>query len=138
VPKAVMNARQIGFMRSEARHDNVRLSGLTRLPICKKLRSLHGEVEMSDDYLDLIFRKARTHSAWLNKPVDDNLLRQVYDLAKLGPTSANMCPLRIIFVKSREAKERLRPALSAGNADKTMAAPVPRRSKSSIDASATG
>jgi 3-hydroxypropanoate dehydrogenase len=76
------------------------------------------------DLLDIIFREARTHNAWLDKPVDDALLRQVYDLAKMGPTSANMCPMRIVFVKSREAKERLKPALSEGNVDKTMAAPV--------------
>src|SRR5215831_7500967 len=77
-----------------------------------------------EEDLDLIFRKARTHSVWLDKPVDDALLRQVYDLAKLGPTSANMTPMRIVFVRSREAKERLKPALHAGNVDKTMAAPV--------------
>src|SRR5947208_727017 len=76
------------------------------------------------DGLDLIFRNARTHNAWLDKPVEDALLRQVYDLAKMGPTSANMCPMRIVFVKSREAKERLKPALDAGNVDKTMKAPV--------------
>ena len=70
---------------------------------------------MNDDGLDLIFRKARTHNVWLDKPVDDALLRRVYDLAKMGPTSANMCPMRIVFVKSREAKERLKPALDAGN-----------------------
>src|SRR5262245_16719417 len=74
--------------------------------------------------LDLLFREARTHNVWQDRPVDDALLRQVYDLAKLGPTSANMCPMRIVFVKSREAKERLKPALHAGNLDKTMAAPV--------------
>jgi 3-hydroxypropanoate dehydrogenase len=79
---------------------------------------------MSDDGLDLIYRKARTHSAWLDRPVDDALLRRVYDLARMGPTSANMCPMRIVFVRSREAKERLKPALDAGNVDKTMAAPV--------------
>jgi 3-hydroxypropanoate dehydrogenase len=79
---------------------------------------------MNDDGLDLIFRKARTHTHWLDKPVDDALLRQAYDLARLGPTSANMSPMRIVFAKSREAKERLRPALAAGNVDKTMAAPV--------------
>jgi 3-hydroxypropanoate dehydrogenase len=79
---------------------------------------------LSNEGLDLIFRKARTHNAWLDKPVDDALLRQVYDLAKMGPTSANMCPMRIVFVKSREAKERLKPALDAGNVDKTMKAPV--------------
>ena len=78
----------------------------------------------SNDCLDLIFRNARTHNVWLDRPVEDALLRQVYDLAKMGPTSANMCPLRIVFVKSREAKERLKPALDAGNVDKTMKAPV--------------
>jgi len=73
---------------------------------------------------DLLFRNARSHSDWQDKPVDDGLLRQVYDLAKMGPTSANMCPLRTIFVKSREAKERLKPALHAGNVIKVMTAPV--------------
>ena len=81
-------------------------------------------LEATDASLDLIFREARTHSAWLDKPVDDALLRRAYDLAKLGPTSANMCPMRIVFVKSKEAKEKLKPALDAGNVDKTMAAPV--------------
>lgn len=79
---------------------------------------------MSNDGLDLIFHNARTHNAWLDKTVEDALLRQVYDLAKMGPTSANMCPMRIVFVKSREAKQRLKPALHPGNVDKTMAAPV--------------
>ena len=79
---------------------------------------------VSDDCLNVMFRDGRTHVGWLDKPVDDSLLVQVYDLAKLGPTSANMCPMRIVFVKSRDAKERLRPALDAGNVDKTMAAPV--------------
>src|SRR5437870_5185390 len=79
---------------------------------------------VNDECLDQMFRKARTHNVWLDKPVDDALLRQVYDLAKMGPTSANMCPMRVVFVKSREAKERLKPALDAGNVDKTMKAPV--------------
>ena len=79
---------------------------------------------LSSEDLDLIFREARTHSVWLDKPVEDALLEQVYDLAKMGPTSANMCPMRIILVKSRAAKERLKPALDAGNVDKTMKAPV--------------
>ncbi len=78
----------------------------------------------NDQFLDLVFRNARTHTVWLDKPVDDALLRQVYDLARMGPTSANMCPMRIVFVKSREAKERLKPALDPGNVDKTMKAPV--------------
>jgi 3-hydroxypropanoate dehydrogenase len=79
---------------------------------------------LSDEGLDLLFRNARTHTVWLNEPVDDALLRQVYDLAKMGPTSANMCPMRLVFVKSKEAKEKLKPCLDAGNVDKTMSAPV--------------
>ena len=79
---------------------------------------------LNNEGRNLLFREARTHSAWLDKPVDDGLLRQVYDLAKMGPTSANMCPMRVVFVKSKEAKEKLKPALDAGNADKTMRAPV--------------
>ncbi len=79
---------------------------------------------LSDEGADVIFREARTHSVWLDKPVDDALLRQAYDLAKMGPTSANMCPMRVVFVKSKEAKEKLKPALDAGNLDKTMRAPV--------------
>jgi len=78
----------------------------------------------NDDVLDLLFRKARTHSAWLPKPVPDMLLRELYDVAKWGPTSANSSPARFVFLHSAAAKERLRPALAAGNVAKTMAAPV--------------
>jgi 3-hydroxypropanoate dehydrogenase len=74
--------------------------------------------------LDQLFRRARTHSAWLDRSVSDQTLRQLYELMKFGPTSANCSPARIVFLRSREAKERLRPALSPGNVDKTMAAPV--------------
>lgn len=79
---------------------------------------------LHDECLNRIFREARTHHAWLDKPVDDVVLKQVYDLAKMGPTSANMSPMRAVFVKSKAAKEKLKPALHAGNLDKTMAAPV--------------
>jgi len=79
---------------------------------------------VSNEGLDLIFRNARSQNGWLDRPVDDGLLQQVYDLAKMGPTSANMCPLRIIFVKSKESKEKLKPALDGGNVVKTMTAPV--------------
>lgn len=77
-----------------------------------------------DNSLDVIFRKARTHVAWQDKPVDDALLQRAYDLAKWGPTSANCCPMRVVFVKSKEAKEKLKPCLDAGNVDKTMSAPA--------------
>jgi 3-hydroxypropanoate dehydrogenase len=74
--------------------------------------------------LDALFREARTHNAWTDRPVTDDDLRAVFDLMKWAPTSANCEPARFVFVRSAEAKERLRPALSAGNMAKTMAAPV--------------
>ncbi|MGE0054310.1 MAG: malonic semialdehyde reductase [Hyphomicrobium sp.] len=74
--------------------------------------------------LGQIFLNARTHSKWLERDVPDELLHQLIDVLKLGPTSANCSPARIVFVKSRDAKERLKPHLSEGNRDKTMAAPV--------------
>lgn len=74
--------------------------------------------------LDLIFRDARTHNGWSGRPVPDELLRELFDLVKMGPTSANCSPARLVFVRSPEAKKRLLPALSSGNAAKTMAAPV--------------
>jgi 3-hydroxypropanoate dehydrogenase len=73
---------------------------------------------------DILFRTARTHSAWLDQPVTDSLLHQLYDLMKWGPTSANCCPARIIFLRTKKAKERLRPALMPANVEKTMLAPV--------------
>jgi 3-hydroxypropanoate dehydrogenase len=79
---------------------------------------------LSNDALDVLFRQARTHNAWLDKPVSDDLLRQLYELLKLGPTSANSCPARIVFLRTPEAKQRLLPALSPTNVDKTMKAPV--------------
>ena len=79
---------------------------------------------VDDAALDLLFRNARTHNSWLDEPVPDAVLRQVYDLAKMGPTSANCSPMRIVFLRSAAAKERLRPALSQGNLAKTMKAPV--------------
>lgn len=71
-----------------------------------------------------LFTEARTYSAWQDKEVPDNLLQQVYDLCKWGPTSANCLPMRIAFVKSKEAKEKLKPCLDKGNVEKTMSAPV--------------
>lgn len=79
---------------------------------------------ISDDAKDTIFREARTHTAWQDKPVAEADLHRLYELMKYGPTSANCCPARVIFLRSREAKERLKPHLIEGNVDKTMAAPV--------------
>jgi len=81
-------------------------------------------IRLSDRDFNVLFREARTHSAWLDRPVEDGLLHQLYDLLKWGPTSANCCPARIVFLRTREAKERLRPALQPANVDKTMKAPV--------------
>ena len=74
--------------------------------------------------LDLLFREARTHNGFTDEPVTDAELRAALDLAKMGPTAANSSPLRLVFVRSAEAKARLEPALSPGNLAKTMAAPV--------------
>jgi 3-hydroxypropanoate dehydrogenase len=81
-------------------------------------------MSLSTDALDCIFRTARTHRAWTARPVTDETLRAIHELMKWGPTSSNSCPARIAFVRSPEAKERLRPALDAGNVAQTMAAPA--------------
>ena len=79
---------------------------------------------LSPDANDTLFIKARTHSSWLNKSVSDETLLHAYDLMKYGPTSANCCPARIVFVKSKETKQKLLPCLTPQNVDKTKAAPV--------------
>lgn len=79
---------------------------------------------VGEQALDTLFRKARTYNSWLDKPVSDDLLRQLYDLMKWGPTSANCSPARILFLRTPEAKQRLKPALSPTNVEKTMKAPV--------------
>jgi 3-hydroxypropanoate dehydrogenase len=79
---------------------------------------------LDDSALDILFRNARTKWEWDGTPVTDDDLRALYDLVKLGPTSANSSPARFVFIRTPEGKEKLKPALSAGNIDKTMAAPV--------------
>lgn len=74
--------------------------------------------------LDQLFLKARTHNGWQDRAIEPALLQQLYDLVKMAPTSANCSPARFVFVQSQAAKEKLKPALSAGNLEKTMAAPV--------------
>jgi 3-hydroxypropanoate dehydrogenase len=74
--------------------------------------------------LDLLFREARSHNKWRDEPVSDETLHELYDLLKFGPTSANCSPARFLFIRTKEGKERLAPALSSGNLAKTMAAPV--------------
>ena len=79
---------------------------------------------LTDEALDVLFRKARTYSAWQDRPVSDETLRQLYEVMKWGPTSANSNPARILFLRTPEAKARLRPALAPGNVEKVMTAPV--------------
>lgn len=74
--------------------------------------------------LDALFNAARTHNKWTDKPVTDGDLHAVYDLLKMGPTSANASPARFVFIRTEEGREKLKPALSAGNLEKTMTAPV--------------
>jgi 3-hydroxypropanoate dehydrogenase len=79
---------------------------------------------LSDEGMDLIFREARTHKYWTDADVSDVMLQAIWDLAKMGPTSANCSPMRVLFVKSRAGKEKLKPALMEGNVEKTMSAPA--------------
>jgi 3-hydroxypropanoate dehydrogenase len=74
--------------------------------------------------IEQLFTQARTHNGWLPKPVSDDLLKQCFELAKMGPTSANCSPMRVVFVRTPQGKARLAPAISKGNLDKTMSAPV--------------
>ena len=79
---------------------------------------------IDDVALDALFRKARTHNGWQDRAVPRHLIEEAVDLAKMGPTAVNASPFRILFVESEAGKLRLKPALSPGNLDKTMAAPV--------------
>lgn len=79
---------------------------------------------LSQDALNTLFNDARTYNNWQDKPVEDDTLMQLYDLVKMAPTSANCQPMRVVFVKSHEAKAKLKPALAEGNVEKTMSSPV--------------
>jgi len=79
---------------------------------------------LNDEALDVLFRQARTYRTWQDRPVSDETLLRLYDLMRWAPTSANSCPARILFLRTPEAKQRLLPALSPGNVDKTMKAAV--------------
>ena len=80
--------------------------------------------ELDRASLDQLFREARTNNGWLDRPASDEQLRGIYELMKWGPTSANSSPARLVFLRSREAKQRLVPALAPGNVDQTLQAPV--------------
>jgi 3-hydroxypropanoate dehydrogenase len=79
---------------------------------------------IAKESIQQLFTEARTHHAWLDRPVDDDALHAIYEMAKWGPTSANSTPARLVFVKSPEAKARLLPALAGSNVDQVKASPV--------------
>lgn len=79
---------------------------------------------VDENFLDRVFRKGRSQNGWLDEPVSDEKLKQVYELMKWGPTSVNCSPARIVFVRSEAGKEKLKDALSPGNIAKSMTAPV--------------
>lgn len=84
----------------------------------------HEAGRLSGEALDRLFRYARTHSAWLPNPVPESILRELYELVRLGPTSANSQPARFVFLTTAQAKQRVLPAMSRGNFEKTRQAPV--------------
>ena len=96
--------------------DQARAAALDAIP--------HRYATLEADVLDRLFRQARTQNRWQDRPVPDAKLQEIYDILKWGPTSANSSPARFVFVRTREGKERLRPALSSGNLEKTMTSPV--------------
>jgi 3-hydroxypropanoate dehydrogenase len=79
---------------------------------------------LNDVAFKKLFTEARTHNDWLDRPVSDDVLTEIYNIAKMGPTSANCSPARFVFVRTAEAREKLRPALTPRNLEKTMKAPV--------------
>ena len=81
-------------------------------------------LKLEEYALEKLFSEARTHNAWQDKAIAPELLQELYDLLKMGPTSANCSPARFVFIQSAEAKAKLKPALSSGNVEKTMTAPV--------------
>ncbi len=92
--------------------------------MAERQQALGEHKKISDECLNQLFREARTHWVWRSEPVPIALLKEVYELARFGPTSANSSPARFVFITTPEAKERLRPALAPGNVEKTMTAPV--------------
>ncbi len=81
-------------------------------------------MSLDDHALDVLFRTARTKTAWTDQPVSDETLQALYEVMKFGPTSANSSPARFVFLRTAEAREKLKPALNPGNIEKTMTAPV--------------
>jgi 3-hydroxypropanoate dehydrogenase len=81
-------------------------------------------MKLESHVIETLFTQARTQNKWTSEPVTDGELHELFDILKMGPTSANCSPARFVFIRTQEGKEKLKPALSAGNLDKTMSAPV--------------
>ncbi|MDG1869218.1 MAG: malonic semialdehyde reductase [Candidatus Thioglobus sp.] len=79
---------------------------------------------LSTSSLDKLFTKARSHKSWINKDITEQQINQIYDLLKFAPTSSNTCPARFTFIRSKEAKERLKPSLDEGNINQAMNSPA--------------
>ena len=91
----------------------------------QEIRELRTRItELDDNGIDLILRNARSHYAWQDRPVSDDDLKKIYDIMIGGPTSNNGHPIRILFVRTEEAKQRLAPALKGNNVEKMMTSPV--------------
>jgi 3-hydroxypropanoate dehydrogenase len=93
-------------------------------PNSEEIIELKAGRALDERALETIFTAARTANGFIDRKIPHQLLDRALELALLGPTSANMLPMRVVFVESAEAKEKLKPALNEGNRDKTMAAPV--------------
>ncbi|ASL39003.1 MULTISPECIES: malonic semialdehyde reductase [Acetobacter] len=95
------------------------------MPALSMIDARQGKIHMLDENgLDLLFRKARTPLRWTTRTIEEDVLRQLYDLTKFGPTSGNCSPARFVFITGSDGREKLRPALSAGNVNRVMGAPV--------------
>lgn len=84
----------------------------------------NSNVVLNDEHMDLLFGQARSMNGWQDKEVSDEMVKSIYELTKMGPTSTNCCPARFVFIKSHEEKEKLEPALLPNNVPKVMSAPV--------------
>jgi 3-hydroxypropanoate dehydrogenase len=118
MPIAMMD-EQAHIRNTKSGGTNMAIAALFRHPAASRTAS-----KLDTKVLDQLFREARTHNGWRPIEVPNSLLKDAVELAKMGPTSANASPLRIVFVRGAEAKSRLKGALMPGNVDKTMAAPV--------------
>jgi 3-hydroxypropanoate dehydrogenase len=104
------------MIKSAAYNEEITMKPVDTMPVKPR--------RIGDGDLRQLFLDARTHNGWLDKPVPDSVLGEIYEIAKFGPTSMNAQPMRLTFLRTAAAKERLRPYLGPANVDKTMGAPV--------------